>query len=253
MVDKHVLPGESKTAVVTGATRGIGRAIATALLERGYRVVATGRDSAMLSDLSSSGDDRVLPLSLDLADESQTATFVEELPEAWRQIDVLINNAGHDVGGRQLFHEGSAQEWDDIIEINVKALMRMTRAVMPGMVARGQGHVINMGSVSGLYTYAGGTAYNASKFAVRAFTEALRKDYATTDIRVTEILPGMVKTNFAQSRLHGEQEAASEFYDGFLSHLEPEDIANGVLYALEQPPHVNISQMVIEPTRVGRK
>ena len=247
-----------KTALVTGATRGIGRAITEALLESGYRVIAVGRDEAKLAELAeladlSGQDDRILPASLDLHDTDAVAQFVSDLPPEWACIDVLVNNAGHDVGGRQAFHEGTAQEWDDIIEINVKGLMRMTRAVIPAMVARGQGHVINMGSVSGLSTYAGGTAYNASKYAVRAFTDALRKDYATTKIRVTEILPGLVKTDFAESRLYGEPDNAAAFYDGVLSHLEPTDIANAVLYALEQPAHVNISQVVIEPTQIGRK
>jgi 3-hydroxy acid dehydrogenase / malonic semialdehyde reductase len=243
---------DDKIALVTGATRGIGRAITEALLAREYRVIAVGRDSSKLSQLAELND-RILPLNVDLTDADAVSRIVDDLSSDWRQIDVLINNAGHDVGGRQLFHEGTAQEWDDIIETNVKGLMRMTRAVIPGMLARGNGHVVNMGSVSGLFTYAGGTAYNASKFAVRAFTEALRKDYATTDIRVTEVLPGLVKTNFAESRLHGEGDEAGAFYDGFLAHLEPADVAAAVLYALDQPTHVNISQVVIEPTRIGRK
>ncbi|MBC8241676.1 MAG: SDR family NAD(P)-dependent oxidoreductase, partial [Alphaproteobacteria bacterium] len=219
---------------------------------RGMRVIATGRDMARLQAVQDALGDLVFPFVLDVTDAVAVAALPGSLPAELRQVDVLINNAGHDVGGRRAFHDGAAHEWDSIIETNVGGLMRVSSALAPGMVERGQGHIINMGSTSGLYTYAGGAAYNASKFAVHGFTEALRKDYAATDIRVTEILPGMVRTNFAATRLKGDEKGGDAYYDNAAACLLPEDIAAGVLYALDQPPHVNISQLVIEPTRTAQ-
>ena len=243
---------DKRIVLLTGATGGIGEAIVETLISNGDSVIAVGRNESKLQAIKDKHGEKVQSLAIDMKDGTAVDGILESLSQQWRQVDVLINNAGHDIGGRRLFHEGSADEWADILDTNVNGLMRMTRAVVPGMVTRGQGHIVNMGSVSGLFTYAGGTAYNASKFAVRAFTEALRKDYAETDIRVTEILPGMVRTGFAAQRL-SDEDAGEAFYEEFLSCLEPVDVANAVLYALEQPPHVNISQVVIEPTRVGKK
>lgn len=245
---KNPVLGPGTVALVTGASSGIGLAIATALVAKGMRVIATGRDPARLRFVCDELGDLVFPLVLDVSDGEAVAALPDSLPEALRRIDVLINNAGHDVGGRRAFQDGEAEEWEAIIETNVNGLMRVTRAVAPGMLARGYGHVINLGSVSGLFTYAGGAAYNASKFAVHGFTEALRKDFAAADIRVTEILPGLVRTNFAANRLKGDKEAASEFYDRFAGCLYPEDIAATVVFALEQPSHVNVTQLVVEPT-----
>ncbi len=211
-----------------------------------------GRNQHRLNEIAERHRDFVLPVTADVTDTQTVDSLVETLPKTWSKIDILINNAGHDIGGRQLFHEGTADQWASIIDTNVTGLMRLTRSVIPGMITRKSGHIINMGSVSGLYTYAGGTAYNASKFAVRAFTEALRKDYAATPIRVTELLPGMVRTGFAVARL-SDHAAGEKFYDSYLSCLEPQDIANAVVYAIQQPPHVNVSQIVIEPTQIGSK
>ncbi len=257
MVAENGVLDTGSVALVSGASRGIGRVISHALARRGVQVIAVGRDLERLSEmrdaLPASEAARVHPVVLDVADAGAVARFCDDLPEALRDIDILINNAGHDVGGRRAFHEGEADEWDAIIETNVKGLMRLTRAVIAGMLTRQRGHIVNMGSVAGLSTYAGGTAYNASKYAVRAFSDALRKDYAQTALRVTEILPGLVKTDFALNRLKQDNTGAENFYGSFNSYLDPGDIANAVFYALEQSADVNISQIVIEPTRTGRK
>ncbi|NQV44566.1 MAG: SDR family oxidoreductase [Rhodospirillales bacterium] len=251
--DSLQTPG--RVALVTGAGSGIGLAVAKAMVVRGMRVIAAGRDPDRLQSVRDELGEQVIPFVLDVTDANAVATLPDTLadilPDDLCAVDVLVNNAGHDVGGRRAFQDGTADEWAAIIETNVNGLMRVTRAMVPGMLERGQGHIINMGSVSGLYTYAGGSAYNASKFAVRGFTEALRKDLAATDIRVTEILPGMVRTNFAANRLKGDEKAADEFYDRVASCLSPADIAESVMFALGQPPHVTISQLVVEPTKTA--
>lgn len=239
-------------ALVTGGGGGIGRAIVARLIGKGMRVIVTGRDADRLDAVRDDLGGAVLPFSLDVTDWDAVMALPGSLPVEWRCVDVLVNNAGHDVGGRRAFQGGSISDWRSVIETNVNGLMSVTHALVPGMLERGYGHVVNLGSVSGLFTYAGGTAYNASKFAVHGFTEALRKDFAATDIRVTEILPGMVRTDFAVNRLRGNKDAAGAFYDAVAECLSPDDIAEGVVYALEQPPHVNVSQLVIEPTRTVR-
>jgi NADP-dependent 3-hydroxy acid dehydrogenase YdfG len=170
----------------------------------------------------------------------------QALPGEFRDVAMLVNNAGHDVGGRRLFEEGSAEQWCDIIETNVQGTIRLTHALIDGMLARGSGHIVNMGSIAGLKPYASGTAYVSSKFAVHGFSETLRLDYAGRGIRVTEIMPGLVRSGFAEQRLGDEREAKA-FYDSFEQCLQPQDIAQTVLYALQQPKHVEIAQLVVLP------
>ena len=238
-----------KIALVTGATRGIGLCVARALIDSGMRVILSGRDRSRLESIVKELGDRAHGMVLDVADPAACADFIGDLPAPLRKIDILVNNAGHDVGGRRLFHEGDSRDWDAIIETNVRGLMRVTHAVLPGMLDRGSGHIINMGSVAGVYTYRTGNVYNMSKFAVHGFTEALRKDLDHTDLRVTEIMPGLVKTDFAENRNKGDARAAEQFYRSFPVHLEPEDVARAVVYAVTQPDHVVISQLMIEPVR----
>jgi len=244
--DSVTYPGS--IALVTGASRGIGRAVTRSLVAKDMRVIATGRHLDQLEALRDEFGELVIPFVLDVTDADAVAVLPGSLPEDLRRIDVLINNAGHDIGGRRPFTDGTAGEWAAIIETNVNGLMRISRALVPGMLERGCGHIVNLGSVSGLFAYAGGTAYNASKFAVHGFSDALRKDLAATDIRVTEILPGMVRTDFGATRFGGDEEAAAEYYDQFADCLAPDDIAASVMFALEQPGHISISQLVIEPT-----
>jgi 3-hydroxy acid dehydrogenase / malonic semialdehyde reductase len=242
--------GEGAVALVTGAGSGIGAATARALAEGGYRVVCAGRRRGPLEALVSELDGRGHALELDVTDPASVDGLLDRLPAPWRSVRVLVNNAGHDVGGRRPFHEGSPEQWAAIIETNVTGLVRVTRRLIDGMRERDDGHVVNLGSVAGLRPYATGSLYAASKHAVHGFSESLRLDYRDTGIRVTEILPGLVRTNFAAAR-SGDPEQARRFYEDFGTCLEPEDIARTVVFAVEQPRHVVISQLVVVPTSQG--
>lgn len=235
------------TALVTGAGSGIGRSVAEVLIGAGCRVVCAGRRLERLRDLAEKLGDDVMALELDVDDPRSVATIKERLPAPWREIDILVNNAGHDAGGRRRFDEGSADEWAAIIRTNVTGLIRVTRELIPGMVERDRGHVINIGSIAGLTPYATGSIYSASKHAVHGFSESLRLDFAGTGIRVTEILPGLVRTDFAVNRWKDETRARN-FYDDFGVCLAPEDVARTILFALQQPAHVVISQLVVVPS-----
>lgn len=239
---------EGSVALVAGASAGIGAAVARALVDKGARVVCASRNRARLEALVEDLGPAGLAFPLDVGDASSTASLLQRLPEALREIEILVNCAGHDLGGRQRFDQGELADWASIIDTNVTGTIRVCHAVLPGMLARGRGHVVNLGSVAGLRTYPTGTIYNASKFAVHAFTEALRLDYKDTAIRVTEVLPGLTRTEFATARHRGDAAQAAAFYDRAAETLEAEDIARAVIYALEQPPRVNVSQIVIEPT-----
>ncbi len=189
-------------------------------------------------------------LELDVTDAAAVKTISSSLPAAFQQIDVLINNAGHDAGGRRPFSEGSADQWCDIIETNVQGLIRVSHTLVKGMLERGSGHIVNLGSIAGLKPYATGSAYVASKYAVHGLSETLRLEYADKGVRVTEIMPGLVRTGFAEQRL-GDAEKASEFYDSFEQCLDPQDVAETVLFALQQPRHVEIAQLVVLPVAPG--
>ncbi len=235
-------------ALVTGASAGIGEAVAEALVERGCRVVCAARRLDRLEALARRLGSRCHPLALDVTDAAATAGLIERLPPELREIDILVNNAGHDIGGRRRFDQGDADDWARIIETNVSGMIRVAHAVIPGMVARGRGHVVNLGSIAGLNANPGGTAYNASKFAVHGFSGALRADFAGSGVRVTEILPGTARTEFASTRLHGDAAGGDAFYDGFDTVLTAADVARCVVFALEQPAHVVVSQLVVVPT-----
>ncbi|HMB76122.1 MAG TPA: SDR family oxidoreductase [Kiloniellaceae bacterium] len=235
-------------ALVTGASSGIGEVTAKALLARGLKVICTSRRGDRLGDIFGSYGDAALPLSLDVTDAKAVAALPESLPENFAEVDILIASAGSDVGGRQAFGTGSMDDWAGTVDANVTGLMRICHAVIPGMLARGRGHVVTIGSIAGLRTYPGGAVYAATKHAVRAFTEALRQDYCGDPIRITEILPGVVRTGFAEARHRGDSAAAAAFYDAFPACLAAEDIAEAILFALGQPAGVNIAQLVITPT-----
>lgn len=238
------------TALVTGAGSGIGESIATMLVSSGCRVICAGRRADKLADLCEKLGSGAHALQLDVTDASSVESLYTRLPEDWRNIDILVNNAGHDEGGRCRFDEGDAGQWASIIETNVIGLIRTTHAVIQGMIARDHGHIVNIGSIAGLWPYATGTIYAGSKHAVHGFSESLRLDFAGTGIRVTEILPGVVRTNFALNRW-GDKSRADSFYDDFGVCLAPEDVARTVLFALQQPPHVVISQLVVVPSAQG--
>jgi 3-hydroxy acid dehydrogenase / malonic semialdehyde reductase len=172
--------------------------------------------------------------------------MLEDLPGAWMDIDVLVNNAGLSRGLEKL-HEGSISDWDEMVDTNVKGLLYVTRAVVPGMVSRGRGHVINLGSIAGHEVYPGGAVYCATKFAVAAITRGLRLDLVGTPVRVTSIDPGMVETEFSIVRFHGDRERAGKVYDG-VQPLTPVDIADAIFYAATRPPHVNVDEVLLMTT-----
>jgi len=246
MTDPDTLrPGA--VALVTGASDGIGRAVAERLLDRRLSVICTARRRGRLEELyTGRAGAHVLPL--DVTDGPAVAGLIETLPAELRAIDVLVANAGSDVGGRRPFHEGDMADWAATVDTNVTGLMRVCHAVIPGMLARRRGHVVTLGSIAGLRSIPGIAVYGATKFSVRAFTEALRQDYDTEPIRITEILPGLVRTGFAAARFRGDVAQAEAFYDSFPAALEAEDIAAAVLFALAQPQRVNVAQIVVTPT-----
>ena len=233
-------------ALVSGASSGIGEAICRHLVAGGYRVVALARDETKLARLADELGEDCQPLALDINDAEAVAGLCNSLPDGFREIDVLVNNAGHDTGGRRLFEEGSAEQWCDIIETNVQGTIRLTHALVDGMLARGRGHIVNMGSIAGLRPYATGSAYVASKYAVHGLSDTLRLDFAGRGLRVTEIMPGLVRTGFAEQRL-GDADKARQFYDSFEQCLDADDVARTVLFALQQPPHLEIAQLVVLP------
>ncbi len=248
MTEEGILrPGA--VALVTGASAGIGLATAEALAARGIRVICAARDMARLEALASRLEG-AHALELDVNDAEACAGLLERLPEDLRGIDILVANAGHDVGGRKRFDEGDVEDWARTVETNVTGMIRTCHAVIPGMLARNRGHVVTLGSIAGMRVYTTGSIYCASKFAVHGFTDGLRADYAATDLRITEILPGMTRTEFAERRFQ-DQARGEEFYQSFAEIMDPMDIANAILYALDQPPSVTVAQMVVVPTRAA--
>jgi NADP-dependent 3-hydroxy acid dehydrogenase YdfG len=233
-------------ALVSGASSGIGESICRLLIENAYRVVGAARNEGRLQQLADELGDGFYPMVLDITDGQSVAALQQALPAEFRDIDALVNNAGHDVGGRKYFDEGSAEQWCHIIETNVQGTIRLTHALIHGMLDRGSGHIVNIGSIAGLKSYATMAAYVSSKFALHGFSETLRLDYDGRGIRVTEIMPGLVRTGFAQQRL-GNAQQAREFYDSFAQCLQPEDVAATVLFALQQPKNVEIAQLVVLP------
>jgi serine 3-dehydrogenase len=185
-------------------------------------------------------------LALDVRDRDAVFAAVEQLPGEWASIDVLVNNAGVPRGLEKL-HLGSTGDWDEMIDTNVKGLLYVTRAVLPGMVARNAGHIINIGSIAGHEAYPNGAVYNASKFAVDAITKSLRMDLVDTPLRVSTVDPGLVETNFSMVRFRGDGERAKKVYEGF-TPCTPDDVADAVLFCATRPAHVSVNQIVIMPT-----
>lgn len=234
------------TLFVTGASSGIGEALCRLLAARGHRVVGAARRMERLQALADELGPAFCAIPLDVTDAAAVDALPSHLPAEFGRIDVLVNNAGHDTGGRRRFDAGNAAQWCDIVETNVQGVIRVTRALIDGMLERGHGHIVNIGSIAGLKPTATMAAYVASKYAVHGLSETLRLDYAGRGIRVTEILPGLVRTGFAEQRL-GDAGKADEFYDSFEACLQPGDIADAVAYAISQPRHVEIAQLVVLP------
>ena len=234
-------------ALITGAASGIGRAIAAQLAAEGHRIVLTDLDLAGATELADALGEKATALQLDITDRVRVDRLPDLIPEAFRPIDILINNAGHDIGGRTRFDLGSADDWSSIIDTNLNGMMRVTRAMLPEMVQRNTGDIVNISSISAIRMVPDMAAYTASKAGVRAFTDILRADLAETGIRVTEILPGLTKTNIILKRHRGDRAAEQEYFERFKIALSPEDVARSVLFALNQPPHVQIAQLYILP------
>lgn len=241
------MPEAKGTALITGAASGIGRAIAKQLAEAGHRVVLTDLDLAGATELAQSLGERAIALQLDITDRVRVDDLPNLVPAAFRPIDILVNNAGHDIGGRTRFDLGKADDWSSIIDTNLNGLMRVTRAMLPEMVRRNSGDIVNISSISAIRMVPDMAAYTASKAGVRAFTDILRADLAETGIRVTEILPGLTKTNIILKRHRGDKAAEQEYFERFKIALDPEDIARSVQFALDQPAHVQIAQLYILP------
>ena len=239
----------AKIVLITGATSGIGAACARRFAEGGHDLILTGRNAGRLSEIArqlQAGGVRVLPLVFDVRDREAATAAVQGLPEEWRRIDILVNNAGLALG-LDPEYAGDHADWDTMIDTNIKGLLNMTRLVVPGMVERDSGHVINIGSVAGDAAYANGAVYCATKSAVKTLTDGLRIDLAATAVRVTNVKPGLVETNFSRVRFHGDEERAAAVYKG-IRPLTGDDVADVVFYAASAPAHVQIAEVLVLAT-----
>ena len=238
-----------KTVLITGATSGIGLACAMKFAANGDRLILTGRNAQRLEEvrqsLTAKGTE-VLTLVFDVRNYEAAKQAIESLPTEWQTIDVLVNNAGLALG-LEPEYQGHQEEWDAMIDTNVKGLLAMTRLVVPGMVERNSGHVINVGSVAGDAAYAGGNVYCATKAAVKALSDGLRIDVADTAVRVTNLKPGLVETNFSNVRFRGDTERAAIVYKG-IKPLTGDDIADVAVFAANAPAHVQIAEVLILAT-----
>jgi 3-hydroxy acid dehydrogenase/malonic semialdehyde reductase len=236
----------SGTALVTGATAGFGAAIARRLVADGFRVIATGRRGERLDALRDELGPLVLPFQLDVMDAAATDGLPGSLPADWREVDILVNNAGLALGLGPA-HEAVVADWDKMVATNVTGLIHMTRALLPGMVARDRGHVVNLGSTAGSYPYPGGHIYGASKAFAKQFTLNLKADLVGTHVRVTDIEPGLCGgTEFSEIRF-GDATKAAALYAG-TDPLTAEDIAEAISWVLRLPAHVNINRIEMMPT-----
>ena len=241
---------KDKIVFITGASSGIGKSCARAFAAEGASVLMCARRADRLNgfaaELRKEFDVPVHHFGLDVRDQPAVEKAVGGLAKDWRAIEVLVNNAGLSRGLSKL-HEGLLSDWEEMIDTNVKGLLYVSRAVIPGMVERGSGHIINIGSIAGYEVYPGGNVYCATKYAVRALSKGLRLDLNGTPIRVSEVAPGMVETEFSVVRFHGDEERAGKVYQG-LTPLSPDDIADAVVLCATRPPHVNVSLMIVMPT-----
>lgn len=244
---------ERKICLITGATAGIGKACAEIFAENGFDLIITGRRHERLLEFTAYLADKyectALPLNFDVRDRAECEKHLGSLPAEWSEIDVLINNAGL-ASGRAALHEGDVEDWERMIDTNVKGLLYVTRLITPGMVSRGRGHVINIGSIAGKEVYPDGNVYCATKFAVRAISKSLRLDLVSHGVKVTDIQPGLVETEFSIVRFHGDEEKAEAVYAG-LEPLTADDIASTVWWVASQPKHVCIDEVQMTATAQG--
>jgi NADP-dependent 3-hydroxy acid dehydrogenase YdfG len=236
---------KGKIVFITGASAGIGAATALAFASEGARLLLAARRAGKLAEVASLALERGAPavhsIDLDVRDHRAVQNAIDTLPEEWAAIKILVNNAGLSRGLDKVYM-GKVEDWDEMIDTNVKGLLYVSRAVVPGMVVRGHGHIINMGSTAGEITYPNGAVYCASKAAEKAINDGLRQDLLGTPVRVTSVDPGMVETDFSLVRFRGDEEKAAKVYKG-VTPLTPEDIADAIVWAASRPAHVNIARI----------
>ena len=241
---------KKKIVCITGASSGIGRAVAHAFAARGCDLLLMARRKdrvlELAAELAAESHERTMALELDVRDQAAVAKTFASLPSSWSGIDILVNNAGLSRGLERLY-DGKIQDWEEMIDTNVKGLLYVTRAVLPGMVERNRGHVINIGSIAGHQTYPMGNVYCASKFAVTGLTRGLKMDLLGTAVRVTSVDPGLVETEFSNVRFRGDTVRAAKTYAG-MTPLKPEDVAEIVAFCATRPAHVNIGEVIVTPT-----
>lgn len=248
-----------RIALITGATSGIGKATAEAFANAGIDLILCGRRSEVLDELKAFFSEKVsiTTLAFDVRNANDVAKAIKSLPEEWKNIDILVNNAGN-AHGLEPIQDGNITDWDAMIDGNVKGLLYVSKAVMPIMVSREKGHIINLSSVAGKYTYPNGAVYCASKSAVEAISEGMRHDLTKYGIKITNIAPGAVETDFSLVRFKGDTERAKKVYEGF-DPIQPEDVADAILYAINTPDRVTIADIVLyakaqaAPTMIHRK
>jgi NADP-dependent 3-hydroxy acid dehydrogenase YdfG len=249
----------NRIALITGASSGIGRATALAFAHHGINLILCGRRKDKLEELLNELNEKVETTTLvfDVRNRKEVFEAIDSLPEKWKNIDILVNNAGN-AHGLSPIQEGNLDDWDAMIDGNVQGLLYVSKAIMPTMVARQTGHIINISSVAGKWTYANGAVYCASKKAVEAISEGMRLDLTQHGIKITNIAPGAVETDFSLVRFKGDEARAKKVYEGF-DALQAEDIADAILYAINTPKRVTIADMVIfahaqsSPTMIHRK
>jgi NADP-dependent 3-hydroxy acid dehydrogenase YdfG len=238
---------QGKNVLITGASSGIGRSTAIAFAREGARLLLCARNVAPLEELietlADTGAPTVHAFRLDVQNRDDVEAAIAGLPADWKDIDVLVNNAGLSRGLAKVY-EDDPQNWEEMIDTNIKGLLYVTHSVVPGMVARGRGHVINLGSTAGYITYANGAVYCATKAAEKSISEGLKIDLMGTPVRVTSVDPGMVETNFSKVRFRGDEERAAKVYQN-ITPLQPEDVADAIVWAASRPAHVNIHTVVM--------
>ena len=241
---------KDSTVLITGASSGIGRSCAVKFAEQGSRLILCARRKDRIDELGATLKERYrtdsLTFKLDVRDQKSVAAAVERLPEGWTAIDILVNNAGLSRGLEKL-HEGNLQDWEEMIDTNVKGLLYVSRAVIPGMVARGRGTVINIGSIAGHEVYPKGNVYCATKHAVDALTKGMRLDLVDSPVRVCSVDPGLVETEFSLVRFRGDGRRAQAVYENF-TPLTPDDVADVVVFCATRPAHVTLADVLVLPT-----
>lgn len=236
-----------KVVLITGASSGIGQACAEAFAGEGARLLLLARRAqrleAMTDRLLELGAAAVHSLGLDVRDAKAVSASLDALPYPWSEIEVLVNNAGLSRGLEKLY-EGRHEDWDEMIDTNLKGVLYLNRAIVPGMIARNRGHIVHLGSTAGEMTYPNGAVYCATKAGLKAINDGLRMDVLGTAVRVTSVDPGMVETEFSQVRFHGDEQRASKVYEG-LTPLSPADVAEAIVWATTRPAHVNVAHLLL--------